>query len=98
MIKIPNKKVEGWALPEMPGGSVFRSDFHLFCYSCSVIDLTRILPLYLVLPQLVHCSSVHNFKHTFFCRISITFSSDNGTCEQISCNKRMSQIIKQLEV
>ena len=36
MIKIPNKKVEGWALPEMPGGSV-QSVFATLITQCSFI-------------------------------------------------------------
>jgi len=44
VIKIPNKKVEGWALPEMPGGSVHRLSwstqyFHLLCYPWIAVGL-----------------------------------------------------------
>lgn len=43
MIKIPNKKVEGWALPEMPGGSV-QSVFATLINAVFVHLLCRFLP------------------------------------------------------
>ena len=54
VIKTPNKKVEGWALPEMPGESekIYLLPFSTMCVlllcssaSCRFTNLTRILLL-----------------------------------------------------
>lgn len=41
VIKIPNKKVEGWALPEMPGRSVYRHYKHSTFIALLSLDTCR---------------------------------------------------------
>lgn len=46
VIRIPSKKVEGWALPEMPGESVCLSDWLPVCLTRFSLCLTGYLSVY----------------------------------------------------